>query len=264
MYEEYYAPIPDLDAVLKRIKVSRPARLDLDALNTLIYQFQCNVPFEDISCSRLHTPVLLDTQSLYDKIIVQNRGGFCFEMNGFFALFLKGLGFDARSVFCRIIRGRDFIPACRHRAIIVNIKNQLYFCDVGYGGPMPAGALPLQDGCQALIHGELFHIHQFDEYWWTLSRTTSAGEFEKVLQFNTFPQSPLEFLAVNKDCSEDPESIFVQKLLVNLRTENGSFSLTDDELTIREGEKTTVRKLADNRECEEVLKEYFGICVSLP
>lgn len=259
MYEEYYLPIPDPEKYLERLRLPRPAFPDLAALNALIYAHHIHIPFEDLDSSYFRKPVTLDIPSLYKKIITDRRGGYCYEMNALFTRLLLDLGYKARSVFCRIVRGRDFIPPCTHRGIIVELEDGLYFCDVGYGGPMPAGALLLQDGYEALLHGESFRVNRYDENWWALSRTTSAGEQENLLHFNTFPQTPVEFIAANLKACTDPESIFVQKILVNLRTETGSCSLTDHQLTIRDGETTKQLQIKDNRQLHEVLNQYFGI-----
>ena len=260
MYEELSQSIPDISAYLERIGIKeRGAAPDLAFLNSLIYHHHTHIPFEDLDSSYLKRPVVLDIPSLFEKIVVNRRGGYCYEMNGLFTRLLLDLGYHARSVFCRIIRGRDFLPPCTHRGIIVDLEGKQYFCDVGYGGPMPAGALIIGDGSEAMYYGEEFQITKYDDYWWTVSRTTSDGSCEKILQFNTFPQIPAEFLAANLKGCTDPDSIFVKKILVNLRTETGSFSLTDHELTIRDRGNTEVLEITGDTGLRSVLKEYFGI-----
>ncbi|MBQ3303139.1 MAG: arylamine N-acetyltransferase, partial [Clostridia bacterium] len=169
------------------------------------------------------------------------------------------LGFDARSVFCRVVRGRDFLPPCAHRAVVVALAGKLYFCDVGFGGPMPAGALQIADGAGRDVRGEYFCIDRFDDYWWTVSRDTSAGVREAVLQFNTFPQTPQEFIAANMKSALDPESLFVKHLLVNLRTEDGALSITDDAFTVRRGGEVQTQHIAGEADLRRLLRERFGI-----
>ncbi|MBQ8307077.1 MAG: arylamine N-acetyltransferase [Blautia sp.] len=254
-----HVSIPDIDAYLERIGLTNPLSPDLDTLNRLIYHHHTHIPFEDLNSSLLHESVSLDIPDLYDKIITRRRGGYCFEMNALFCRLLRDLGFNAYLVFCRIIRGRDFIPPCTHCAVIVTLDKKQYFCDVGYGGPMPAGAMLIADKNTQVIHEEPFHIEQYDAYWWTLSRTTSDGQIEKLMQFNTFPQTPQEFLAANLKSSTSPDSVFVNKVLVNLRADNGSYALTDWELTIREGGDTIITQLADESQRRRALQMYFGI-----
>lgn len=259
MYETLNQPIPDLPGYLVRIGLSEAPSVTLDGLNALVWAHQTHVPFEDLNTSWLRRPVSLEIPDLYDKVVVRRRGGYCYELNALFTRLLLDLGFDARSVFCRVVRGRDFLPPCAHRAVVVALEGKLYFCDVGFGGPMPAGALEIADGVGRDVRGEFFCIDRFDDYWWTVSRDTSAGAREAVLQFNTFPQTPQEFIAANMKSAMDPESIFVRNVLVNLRTSDGALSITDDVFTVRRNGETRTERIRDDRALRGLLKEYFGI-----
>ena len=259
MYEAMNRPIPDVAGYLKRIGLDSPPTVSLEGLNDLVWAHQTHVPFEDLNTSLLGLPVSLEIPDLYDKVVVRRRGGYCYELNALFTRLLADLGFDARSVFCRVVRGRDFLPPCAHRAVVVKLADRLYFCDVGFGGPMPAGALEIGNGVGRDVRGEYFRIDRFDDYWWTVSRITSTGAREAVLQFNTFPQTPQEFIAANMKSAMDPESIFVKNVLVNLRTADGSLSITDDVFTVRRNGETRTEHIRDDATLRGVLKEYFGI-----
>lgn len=259
MYESMNQPIPDLAAYLRRIGLDEAPKADLDGLNALILAHQRHVPFEDLDVHLLKRPISLEIPALFDKVVTRRRGGYCYELNALFTRLLIDLGFEARSVFCRIVRGRDFLPPSAHRAIVVALEERLYFCDVGFGGPMPAGAVPVEDGSRVVVDGEPFGIDRFDDAWWTLSRRTSDGAWEKVLQFNGFPQLPQEFLAANWWSETHPSSLFVNKLLVNLRTAGGSKSITGDEFTLRENGTCRTTPIPDPDALHSILREHFGI-----
>jgi len=259
MYESMNQPIPDVLAYLKRIGLSEAPAVSVDGLNALVWAHQTRVPFEDLNTSWLGLPVSLEIPALYDKVVLRRRGGYCYELNALFTRLLIDLGFDARSVFCRVVRGRDFLPPCAHRAVVVALGDALYFCDVGFGGPMPAGALLIADGAGRDVRGEYFCVDRFDDYWWTVSRDTSAGVREAVLQFNTFPQTPQEFIAANMKSALDPESLFVKQLLVNLRTEDGALSISDDAFTVHRGGEVQTQHIAGEADLRRLLRDYFGI-----
>ena len=261
MYELMNAPIPDLSKYLRRLRLEAFPRVNSEGLNALIWAHQTQVPFEDLNTSLLGQPVNLEIPALYEKVVEQRRGGYCFELNALFVRLLKDLGFDARQVFCRVVRGRDFLPPCLHEGIVVALEGQLYFCDVGFGGPMPAGALRIENGFGETIRGESFRIEQFDDYWWTISREVSNGGWEDILQFNTFPQQPQEFLAVNQKCAGDPDSLFVKQVLVNLRTGQGALSVTGDQFTLRTDGKVLMEAIPDDEALHRILKEHFGIAI---
>lgn len=259
MYETMNQPVPDIAAYLGRIGLGEAPSVDLAGLNALILAHQTHVPFEDLDVFLLKRPLSLEIPALFDKVVLKRRGGYCYELNALFTRLLLDLGFDARSVFCRVVRGRDFLPPCAHRGIVVALEDGLYFCDVGFGGPMPAGAVPVEDGGRAVVDGERFGVDRFDGDWWTLSRQTSGGEWEKVLQFNAFPQQPQEFLAANWWSETHPSSLFVNRLLVNLRTRKGSRSITGDAFTLREDGRTTTVGIPDRDALRSILHEQFGI-----
>ena len=259
MYEAMNQPIPDVSAYLRRIGLTGAPPVSLAGLDALVWAHQTHVPFEDLNSGWLGLPVSLEIPELFDKVVLRRRGGYCYELNALFTRLLMDLGFDARSVFCRVVRGRDFLPPCAHRAVVVALADGLYFCDVGFGGPMPAGALRIADGAGRDVRGEYFRIDRFDDYWWTVSRDASDGAREAVLQFNTFPQTNQEFIAANMKSATDPDSIFVRQILVNLRTGDGSLSIVDDVFTVRSNGATRTEHIGDDATLRGILEEYFGI-----
>jgi len=60
-----------------------------------------HVPFKnlDIACCRLFD---LGPVRLFDKIVTRQRGGFCYELNGLYALLLEQLGFAVTRLAARI------------------------------------------------------------------------------------------------------------------------------------------------------------------
>ena len=108
----------------------------LDNLDMLISCHQKTVPFENLALVMNWGSIDLDPQALYQKIVLDHRGGFCFELNGAFQLLLKGLGYDAVGCMARV--GLPFLgelTSLDHRGIIVRLNGKSYYCDVGMGGP---------------------------------------------------------------------------------------------------------------------------------
>ena len=132
---------------------------------------------------------------------------------------------------------------------------QKFYC----GGLQPPGAVLIEDGHSAKLHGEAFHIRRFDGYWWTLSRTTSGGSREDVVQFYTMPQDPVDFLTINDYCSGSPASVFTQKRFINLRTPAGSRNILGDVYTCAENGQTVTHTSRDDEEFREILKHSFSL-----
>ena len=95
MYEALYAPIPDVNAYLDRLGLTAPLPVSLETLDQVLLAHQCRIPFENLQCFEEHQEPSLEIPALFDKIIVQGRGGFCFELNALLEALLQTLGFDA-------------------------------------------------------------------------------------------------------------------------------------------------------------------------
>ena len=57
----------------------------------------------------------------------------------------------------------------------------------------------------------------------------------------------------------DPESLFVKQLLVNLRTEDGALSISDDAFTVHRGGEVQTQHIAGEADLRRLLRDYFGI-----
>ena len=92
----------NVDAYLERIGADRTTGLrDLHRLH------QETVPFENLSI-HLGERISLAEQDLERKIVQSRRGGFCYELNGAFALVLEALGHDVTRLACRVNGGDHF------------------------------------------------------------------------------------------------------------------------------------------------------------
>src|SRR5262249_37335397 len=87
-------------AYLNRVGVTGPAAGDAAGLRALHRAHQLTVPFENLSI-HLAEPISLDERDLIDKIVRRRRGGFCYELNGAFALLLEALGVRVSPVAAR-------------------------------------------------------------------------------------------------------------------------------------------------------------------
>lgn len=257
MFEEFYTPLPDLAAYLERIGESQKP-CSLEALDSLILSHQKSVPFENLD-QYYNKTASSSIEELFDKIVTRKRGGYCFEQNALFVALLESLGYKAYSGDAKIIRGKDISTPILilHRVNFVEFEDGLYFCDVGYGGPMPSFALKVEDGSTRSLNGETFHIHKADGDWWKLSRTTSEGLLEDILIFRTKKVENCDFFVLNYYASTSPLSVFTNLRLVNRRLDNGNVSITNDSFTKNIDGKSETITLKDDDHFLSILKEYF-------
>ena len=262
MYEEFYQLLNESEIAeyLDRINMKAPAVWDREALDELIRAHQYAVPFENLNLCMLNRPVTIDIPTLFQKIVRERRGGYCFEMNGMFHCLLKSLGYDASCCMARVVRGKTSVSPMLHRANFIKWEGKTLFADVGFGGPQPAGAIVFEENTRQTVKGETFFFYKRDEWWWRLARESSSGEIEDVLEFTAVPHEPIDFMVLNEYTATNPNSMFRQVMGVNLRTPTGNIALNDGVLTINDGGEKTERPVADE-ELKDVLKEYFGLVV---
>jgi len=121
-------------AYLDRIGARRPRVLDEAALRDLHRDHLMTVPFENLSI-HLDEPISLDEADLVGKIVTRRRGGFCYELNGAFALLLEALGAQVVRVAARVHGDGHLGPPFDHLALVVRLPggDGRWLADVGFG-----------------------------------------------------------------------------------------------------------------------------------
>ena len=82
-----------------------------------------HIPFENLDI-HYGKKIILDYQKIFQKIVDQKRGGFCYELNGLFYHLLYHLGFDCFVVSAKVRNeasgeyGKEF----DHMMSVVNIE----------------------------------------------------------------------------------------------------------------------------------------------
>jgi N-hydroxyarylamine O-acetyltransferase len=121
-------------AYLERIGASRPPVLDAAALADLHRAHLLSVPFENLSI-HLGEPISLAGPDLIAKVVDRRRGGFCYELNGAFALLLEALGARVRRLAARVYGDGRLGPPYDHLALVVDLADGSgrWLADVGFG-----------------------------------------------------------------------------------------------------------------------------------
>lgn len=257
--DKYYLPIPSVEAYLRRIGLSNAPQPNLESLSELVYAHQKSIFFENLTPWAYRQAVSLGVDELFDKIIINRRGGFCFELNGLFCALLRALGYSASQCFARVIPSGGGRARIMHSSILVSLDSGKYFCDVGLGGPAPSGAVPIVEGGSFARGGEAHTVTQLDSFWYQLNRRTASCESQPLLQFSIMPQEPVDFAVFALYASLSPDSTFTQIPMLNRRTENGIINIKDLELTISENGKTEKRALSGFEELRQAAMHYFEL-----
>lgn len=243
----------------------------IELLDTLVKAHQLSVPFEDLDSYWFKRAVSLDSDDLFRKIVVEQRGGYCFEQNKLFEELLVSCGFKAWPVIARNVRNTtgalaDELPPVMHRGEVVRIDEELRYVDVGYGGPMPACSIPVVDGARARSCGQEFQVVRLDDAWWQIAYRREgcdeADTFKPVVNFMVSPAQEGDFELMSYWCSNNAASPFVNNLILNRRTVGGNVYLRNKTLTrVDNGVKETYELTGD--ELQGVVERDFGIPIDL-
>ncbi|MDO4503264.1 MAG: arylamine N-acetyltransferase [Coriobacteriia bacterium] len=244
MFSHLTAPLADPAAYWKRLglapeQAGQDESADVELLDRLVMAHQRTISFECMDSRFQLAPIDLGIRALERKVISGNRGGYCFELNALFRTLLTEAGFDAQPVIARIVRMATGPESpLNHHGILVRIGGQLRYADVGFGGPMAACSLPVEDGSVTQSCGQEFQVTRASTGWWMISYRRAGGDADwvDVCLFRDEPCLPSDFLPLSWYTETHPESVFRTTLLLNRRTADGNVSLRENQFTRRSGD----------------------------
>lgn len=249
---------------LQRLGYDSPPAPSLRTLQDLQLRHVCSFAFENLS-SLMRLPVPIDLASVEQKVLLEGRGGYCYELNQMFLALLQELGFDARGITGRVVMGGppDARTARTHRLSLVTLDGVRYITDVGFGGMVPSSPLLLDtEVVQATAHEPYrvtFDGHDSYTLW-----VQVANEWRGLYVFDLQVQATIDYEIGNWYVSTHPDSVFVGQLKVARLAAGERHTLNNANYAIhyldRPSEK---RALVSADEVLQLLTEVFGICVTV-
>lgn len=236
---------------------------DLATLARLQREHISAVPFENLAITgdprgKLDaTGVELSLPVLYDKIVEDERGGYCFELNGLFCWLVRELGYDARRVAARVISDGDpGIPA-NHHGIVVDLDRE-YLVDVGLGTPKLTRPLPLDGGQVAgpTADWRVVTASRPEEDYRVEIR--EDGDWQGRYVFTEPARDLGYYRAANDYLQTAPDSPFTGTPHLSIATESGYVRCDGRELTDVSGRSQSTTELSES-EWYDHLESTFGI-----
>ncbi len=245
---------------LKRLGLRKRLKPNLANLGRLQKAHVLQIPFENLDI-HARIPIELDIQRIYQKVILNKRGGFCYELNGLFYELLAHLGYEVRRVSARVYSvEKGYSPEFDHMALIVRIEGQEYLSDVGFG-EFCFGPLALHWPSQQLDPRGLFHVDEHPDDYICISKDDDKAQKFPEYKFKPIAREFGEFDHMCRYQQTDPNSHFMAKPLISMATAKGRITLAGQELKIRKGEKILVRKIADSAAFSKAAWKYFRVKV---
>jgi N-hydroxyarylamine O-acetyltransferase len=242
---------------LKRIKYSGNIEPNLNTLKRLQRHHLLNVPFENLDI-HYSIPIELSIEKFFNKIINENRGGFCYELNGLFYELLKDLGFDVKMVSARVFdQNKGYGKEYDHLAIIVKINADEYLTDVGFG-EFTFEPLKLEMGTIQNDERGDYKISKYENGYLRVSKIENDKKTPEYI-FKNKKRKLKEFDEMCNYHQTSPNSHFTSKRLITIPTDDGRITITGNKLKIKEFELTTEIVLENETEFEKELWNKFRI-----
>jgi N-hydroxyarylamine O-acetyltransferase len=247
-----------LEKYFDRIAYIGKADKDIATLTDIMRCQLFSVPFEnlDVQAGKI---VSLVPEEIVEKILMQRRGGYCYEVNGIFAMALQELGVPYQFVAARPMTYPVRRPKT-HMAVVAEVEGKEWLFDLGFGSsgirsPMRLDEVDIeirQDADKYMLSKSSNSVY--------LLKAFVDGQWANQYEFDLYPHEWIDFVPANYLNSTHPDAIFVQKLLVVLHNPTGREILFGDTLkSIVNGE--TTQQVISMEYRASILAARFGLFV---
>ncbi|MDX1638757.1 MAG: arylamine N-acetyltransferase [Balneolaceae bacterium] len=246
---------------LERIYYRGSPHPTVATLRELQKQHLTAVPFENLDI-HYDIPIRLDIERFYIKIVLQNRGGFCYELNGLFHKLLRELGFNARIISAQVYDRDDseFGPEFDHLAIIATVNRREWLVDVGFGDfTLPPLLLPDDSREVQEDSNGMFRVTRVSGERILVEHATAPGSWVPEYRFRPVERTLGEFKDRCQYHQTSENSHFTHKNVCSRIAGGGRITLTDSKLRVRDSNGTQVQKISSNSMFRSMLKLHFNI-----
>lgn len=218
----------------------------------------CSVPYENLDILNGKS-IDLSEEALFEKIVTNHRGGYCFELGGAVAMLLSELGFRTKCHFARFLKGEEKIPLRRHRVVVTECDGKRYVIEVGIGIEAPRAPLLLEEGIEQECGSGSFCFSRDAFLGWVLNEKVD-GEWMPYYSFTEEEQLDIDFIQPSFYCEKHPDSPFNKSPMVAIKTPNGRRAINDHDYKIfQNGELVHIEENITDARLYEILEKDFGI-----
>lgn len=204
---------------LQRIGYHGSCNADFATLAALMQHQLMHIPFENIDVLK-RMEISMQPEKIVDKLIYQQRGGYCFELNGLFTLALQAL-----NIPYQLIGARPFVPGEKkprtHLALAVHLQDESWLCDLGFGRYGIRKPINLRQTNQPITQDDDCFMLTRDDAGNHLLKTLIRGQWAEQYEFDLSAQQWVDFIPANHFTATHPDSLFVNNLVLVIYTQTG-------------------------------------------
>jgi arylamine N-acetyltransferase len=245
-----------LDDYLARIGYRGPIEPTFGVLRDVHRCHLTAISYENLDVI-LEVPVDRDIARIFEKLVHDRRGGWCYEMNGLLDWALREIGFAVTRIAGGVMRAeRGDLALGNHLVLKVDLDGEPWLADVGLGDGI-FEPVPLEEG-PFTQYGRDYRLEQLSPGEWRYHNRARG----MPPSFDFFDRPADEHL-LSLTCTalqEDPESMFRQNLVCQRMAVDGGVMLLGRVLTWHA--PTRPRRLLQSKaELRRVLTDTFAIQV---
>lgn len=163
----------------------------------------------------LQEEISLELQDIYNSLVVQKRGGYCFEHNKLFYEVLKQLGFDVEFYLARVINNMDTEVPQTHRFTLLNFNNEKYIIDLGIGFRSPCVPVKFGEESTNSHLGISYSVKEYEDKTFGLQLIQNDINF-RVTKFDLNKCYEADFEMGHFYSHKHPCASFVNNLVISL------------------------------------------------
>lgn len=224
-------------------------------------QHLLHIPYENLDLLN-GTPLSLDKERLFEKIILNRRGGYCFELQGAFYYLLLTLGYNVAQYAGRFIDDTGVTQMRRHRILVTELGGKRFVCDVGVRSESPRCPLEL---VESIVQTDGVCEYRYEKdpfYGWVLMQKENGKDWSPMLGFTEERQIDTDYVMPSFYCEKHPDSTFNKFMKVSIFTPDSDLTIVGNTFqAYAAGKVTESRELKTNEEAVHLLKTKFGINV---
>jgi len=240
---------------LKRINIQLELNDKKSTLVALHKAHMMAVPFENIDI-HLGNKIRLSLPLLFEKIVMKNRGGFCYELNYLFAALLSSCGFKVNLLSAKVFDGDTLGREFDHLLLSVECEGVLWVCDVGFGDSFISPLMLDNEPVEQL--GYLYKVTQQDEKY-VLFRKKSDGEWMRQYLFSLTAQRIENFTQMCEFQQTSSDSTFTKKSVCSVATESGRLTLSNGKFIETSNGTRSEKLITSSKHYRQVLQQYFSM-----
>ena len=244
-----------LDQYFTRVGYRGSCDATLGTLRALHRAHLLAIPYENLDI-HLGRAITLDPGAMFDKLVNERRGGWCYEMNGVFGRVLETLGFEVRYLSGAVGRATHGWRAQGNHLVLLVRLDRAWIADVGFGDGFLT-PLPLEPGSYS--QGFLQYRVVRDGPRWSVHSHEFGGA--EGFDFTLTPRRLDQFGTQCRELQTSPESGFVKSTVCERFTPRGLVMLRGAVLREVTAAGVTTNVVEDLAEYRGVLRDRFDLAV---